>query len=250
MELFYRAIIYDDLSKEEKQAIWNDPCEICGTVYDIQIDHDHVTGLVRGSLCGSCNRMVGLAEAGLPLSQENRDRAAAYLECRVEEFQLNDRFPFVPWGAEVENHKRMTNLVEKEVAQLRSDTWKRREEPGAIERKDEIVALVEDQRQDGLSTAGDHRSKVGRQWILVFPNEWMMDDYFVTKQFTADQVAFQAGIEPVLGELTGEERILIHYIYDRQFTTRSVAELLNTTNPTITRRLQRLHKKLRTMLTD
>lgn len=36
-------------------------CEICGTIAAINLDHNHKTGAIRGFLCGSHNRMLGLA---------------------------------------------------------------------------------------------------------------------------------------------------------------------------------------------
>jgi hypothetical protein len=33
-------------------------CAICGSLFDEVIDHDHITGKIRGLLCRSCN--VGL----------------------------------------------------------------------------------------------------------------------------------------------------------------------------------------------
>jgi len=36
-------------------------CAICDTeCEDLHIDHDHLSGKVRGLLCGSCNRAIGL----------------------------------------------------------------------------------------------------------------------------------------------------------------------------------------------
>lgn len=54
-------------------------CAICqranGRTKKLAVDHDHYTGLVRGLLCGPCNRLVGYFRN----SPEAFDRAAAYL---------------------------------------------------------------------------------------------------------------------------------------------------------------------------
>lgn len=58
-------------------------CAICGTTDDgaaLHIDHNHATGVVRGLLCGNCNRGVGLFRDDPSVI----DRAAAYLR-RFEE---------------------------------------------------------------------------------------------------------------------------------------------------------------------
>ena len=55
-------------------------CAICGYVMapgrDTQIDHDHLTGKVRGLLCGHCNRILGLAGD----SPRIRQAAVRYLQ--------------------------------------------------------------------------------------------------------------------------------------------------------------------------
>jgi hypothetical protein len=55
-------------------------CEICGKEAKLHIDHDHVRGIVRGMLCGSCNRGIGL----LKDSPEVLESAAAYLRTTMK----------------------------------------------------------------------------------------------------------------------------------------------------------------------
>lgn len=53
-------------------------CAVCGSHpdgRDLCVDHDHVTGQVRGLLCDLCNRMLGQAGDNPDLL----DRGAAYL---------------------------------------------------------------------------------------------------------------------------------------------------------------------------
>lgn len=61
-------------------------CAIChepetlirrGTVCSLTIDHDHMTGKVRGLLCNNCNRALGLFND----NQKILRSAAEYLEC-------------------------------------------------------------------------------------------------------------------------------------------------------------------------
>jgi hypothetical protein len=53
------------LSKEEFDKMIHDQnnrCAICGntSIRRLDVDHDHVTGKVRGLLCGRCNKGIGL----------------------------------------------------------------------------------------------------------------------------------------------------------------------------------------------
>jgi Autographiviridae endonuclease VII len=34
-------------------------CAVCGATEGLVLDHDHVTGAIRGTLCGGCNRGIG-----------------------------------------------------------------------------------------------------------------------------------------------------------------------------------------------
>lgn len=51
-------------------------CVICGSDKELVVDHDHKTGVIRGVLCGKCNRGIGLLDD----SPERLRRAAVYLE--------------------------------------------------------------------------------------------------------------------------------------------------------------------------
>ena len=37
-------------------------CEVCQSSADLNVDHSHVTGIIRGILCGNCNRALGLLQ--------------------------------------------------------------------------------------------------------------------------------------------------------------------------------------------
>jgi hypothetical protein len=67
-----------NLSRSEYEAMMLRGCGICAEWPATDVDHDHLTGQVRGPLCGRCNRGIGTFgdDPALLLS------AASYLEGR------------------------------------------------------------------------------------------------------------------------------------------------------------------------
>ncbi len=65
---------------EDLLAAQNNACAICGATYGakrqrLHVDHDHVTGRIRGLLCSACNRGIGFFKDSPNLLQV----AAGYL---------------------------------------------------------------------------------------------------------------------------------------------------------------------------
>lgn len=46
------------LSIDQMNDLLDRGCEICGSFERLHIDHDHVSGEVRGCLCARCNHMM------------------------------------------------------------------------------------------------------------------------------------------------------------------------------------------------
>lgn len=53
----FRAVISDEKLAELKSTTHE--CVICGSAEPLVVDHDHVSGKVRGMLCNHCNRGLG-----------------------------------------------------------------------------------------------------------------------------------------------------------------------------------------------
>lgn len=57
-----------------------DPCEICGRMTKLHVDHIHGTDIVAGLLCPPCNMAIGLLQE----SSDVITRAALYVRTRKE----------------------------------------------------------------------------------------------------------------------------------------------------------------------
>ena|SRR3990167_1951694 len=64
------------LTPEQVQALCSQGCQLCGRTANPRIDHDHVTGQVRGCLCPRCNTLL----AALELGPSWLKKAKAYLK--------------------------------------------------------------------------------------------------------------------------------------------------------------------------
>lgn len=77
-----RAVDEYGLSEEEFDSIAdrvdNGPCEICGMIGRMDIDHDHDNKRFRGLICHQCNVMLGMAND----NPTTLRRASDYLEAR------------------------------------------------------------------------------------------------------------------------------------------------------------------------
>jgi hypothetical protein len=81
--------VVKELALSDEDVAWlrelgEGPCWICGVVPPgrrLAIDHDHVTGAVRGLLCSSCNRRLGATR-----NSEWLRRAAEYLDVAARAF--------------------------------------------------------------------------------------------------------------------------------------------------------------------
>lgn len=68
--LYGMSLLVYEIMKEEQHGL----CAICKREADLVVDHDHRTGTVRGLLCQSCNRGMGM------LGEDNLQSAMAYVQ--------------------------------------------------------------------------------------------------------------------------------------------------------------------------
>jgi hypothetical protein len=115
MRLYYEHIEYESLDSNSKLALKETLgcCEMCGTFWNLEIDHEHETNWVRGVLCGDCNKVLGRCERGYPVGETTLRRAADYLETSEEEL-LARPITGGTWS-DYETDKKWKRRVRKEI---------------------------------------------------------------------------------------------------------------------------------------
>jgi hypothetical protein len=92
------TLLWYDLTEREHHNMWlaqNGQCAICKVdeytlAKCLNIDHCHVTGIVRGLLCDNCNNALGLFKD----DTERMERALEYV--KVARLQADDEFSVHP----------------------------------------------------------------------------------------------------------------------------------------------------------
>jgi len=80
-----RSKDYKEAYRQSKKAQLLDHCEICNTKDNLCWDHNHVTGLFRGTLCGACNTAIGHFYD----DPERCIKAAEYLQRTADDSESN-----------------------------------------------------------------------------------------------------------------------------------------------------------------
>lgn len=71
-----RSRLYKRAYRESKKAVLAPVCEICGNSEKLCWDHDHRSGIFRGTLCSKCNSAIGMFQDNPTFLR----KAAEYLE--------------------------------------------------------------------------------------------------------------------------------------------------------------------------
>lgn len=68
-------------------------CEVCGSSSKVVVDHDHITGFVRGVLCDKCNLSLGFAKDSVQILEKlqqylinHQNERDNYLEHKTKNF--------------------------------------------------------------------------------------------------------------------------------------------------------------------
>jgi len=247
MNLFHRGVFYDDLLTDEKEALRVEAgrCEICGSTRDLQVDHDRLTGWVRGILCRWCNTgVIRSVDNGWPVTKGQLAAAAAYLKTTVESLLMIPATT-MGWRSHQRNAERYQKLVREEALQLASDAWLHRDVPEEFERIDEIRRLAGDQIADDVPQV--ERIRVGSEWVLN-ARWWPHHFRLLQEPYSDDELSLQAAVRSLVEQLSSEERVLVRLTYDAGMSLREVADKFNYSHMTVKRRLAGIYQKLRVTL--
>jgi len=58
----YNLLSRYSLTPDEYDVMLTEGCEVCGSMYNLCVDHCHTSGKTRGCLCGRCNTALGMLE--------------------------------------------------------------------------------------------------------------------------------------------------------------------------------------------
>ncbi|MFI1769121.1 endonuclease domain-containing protein [Streptomyces sp. NPDC020800] len=80
------GLVYARMSNAERAGLLrrHPECELCRRRPSAAVDHDAVTGRVRGVVCRSCNSWLGSMESALRVPERLMQTQAAYLHWRFE----------------------------------------------------------------------------------------------------------------------------------------------------------------------
>lgn len=73
-----RGIDWEAAAKLRKERL---VCDICNSDIKLHVDHDHLTGRIRGVLCANCNRGIGLF-------RDNKELLAKAIKYLDKEYEL------------------------------------------------------------------------------------------------------------------------------------------------------------------
>lgn len=85
------------ISQKEYQDMYDAQDGLCGICQNhektLNVDHDHETGLIRGLLCGKCNKAIGLLDDSIETLYSAIDYLECHgIECRMAELTATERY--------------------------------------------------------------------------------------------------------------------------------------------------------------
>lgn len=139
--------------------------------------------------------------------------------------------------------------VANEITILEREQFRHSDDEAERRRILEIRELAQQQlSEDVYHTAGKHRDRVGRQYVEN-KQEWE-DGNDMWPERSEVQRALQRGLDPVLDQLTANQRVLFRLHYGAGMTEREVAKQLNKSQQYIHGQLKEMRAHVRASLVD